>query len=189
MVLPQDTVLLLIDVQKGFDDPVWGRRNNPDAEENMSRLLQSWRAGGRPVIHVQHCSVTPSSPLRPNQSGVEFQEFAQPVEDEPVFQKNVNSAFIGTNLEDYLRKHDLNRLVIVGLTTNHCVSTTTRMAGNLGFETYLVADATATFDRTGHDGRRYPAEQVHDLALASLHGEFATVIETDEVLTHLRRTD
>jgi nicotinamidase-related amidase len=138
---------------------------------------------------VQHCSVTPGSPLLPDQPGVEFKLFAQPIEGEPVFQKSVNSAFIGTELEAYLRQNDLNTLVIVGLTTNHCVSTTTRMAGNLGFDTYLVADATATFDRTGHDGRRYPAEQVHDLALASLHGEFATVVEIDDLLTQVKRID
>ena len=187
--LLQATVLLLIDVQIGFDDPVWGRRNNLDAEEKMSSLLNAWRTSGRPVVHVQHCSVTPGSPLLPDQPGVEFMAFAQPLNGEPVFQKSVNSAFIGTDLEGYLRENDLTTLVIVGLTTNHCVSTTTRMAGNLGFETYLVADATATFDRTGHDGRCYPAQQVHDLALASLHGEFATVVETDEVLAQARMTN
>ena len=180
--LPQDTVLLLIDIQQGLDDPVWGERNNPDAEEKMAQLLRGWRSSGRPVIHVQHLSSHPSSPLAPNKPGVAFKEAVLPIEGEPIFQKTVNSAFIGTALEAYLRERSLHTLVIVGLTTNHCVSTTTRMAGNLGFEAYLVADATATFDRTGHDGRRYAAEQVHDLALASLHGEFATVVETKDIL-------
>jgi nicotinamidase-related amidase len=63
-----------------------------------------------------------------------------------------------------------------------CVSTTTRMAAILGFEVVVVADGTATFARVGHDGRAYSADEVHRLALASLHGEFATVIETAAVL-------
>ena len=187
--LPQDAVLLIIDVQKGLDDPVWGRRNNPDAETNMARLLRGWRATGRPVIHVQHHSLRPRSPLRPELPGVAFKDEVRPVEGEPIFQKTVNSAFIGTDLEVHLRERDLNTLVIVGLTTDHCVSTTTRMAGNLGFETYLVADATATFERIGHDGRHYSAEAMHDLALASLHDEFATVVETDEVVAQLSGED
>ena len=125
----------------------------------------------------------------PDKPGVEFKEEVRPIAGEPIFRKTVNSAFIGagleTDLETHLRERDLNTLVIVGLTTEHCVSATTRMAGDLGFETYLIADATATFDRTGYDGRRYPAEQVHGIALASLHGEFATVVETDDIAAHL----
>ena len=90
--------------------------------------------------------------------------------------KNVNSAFIGTGLEQHLRGNAIDTVVIVGITTDHCVSTTARMAGNLGFTSYVVADATATFERRGFDGRVYSAEQMHDTALASLHGEFATVV-------------
>jgi len=183
--LSQDTVLLIIDVQKGLDDPALGRRNNPGAEAKMSQLLREWRTTGRPVIHVQHHSVRPASPLWPDKPGVEFKETVRPVEGEPIFRKTVNSAFIGTGLETHLQERGLNTLVIVGLTTEHCVSATTRMAGDLGFETYLVADATATFDRTGYDGRRYPAEQVHDIALASLHGEFTTVVEADDIVAQL----
>ena len=186
--LPQDAVLLLVDIQQGFDDPYWGQRNNPDAEQKIAALLEAWRASHRPVIHVQHCSVTPGSPLSPALPGVAFKAESAPIAGEQIFQKRVNSAFIGTGLESYLRQHDLNTLVIVGLTTNHCVSTTTRMAGNLGFETYLVGDATATFDRTSYDGRLFPAELVHQMSLANLHGEFATVIESDDLLNGLLGT-
>lgn len=181
----QNAALLLIDVQQGMDEPRLGERNNPQAEQNIARLLKTWRAAGRPVIHVQHLSRNLHSPLRPDLPGVNFKPEAQPHEGEPVVQKQVNSAFINTPLESMLRERDIDTLVIVGLTTNHCVSTTVRMAGNLGFTAYVVADATATFERAGHDGRHYDAQTVHEVALANLHGEFATVVETAGVLKNL----
>lgn len=175
--------LLVIDVQQGFDESSWwGPRNNPDAEANVARLLAAWRAAGRPVVHVQHDSRMPTSPLYPGKPGNALKPEAAPLPGEPVYRKSVNSAFIGTTLETDLRKRGIDTLVIVGLTTNHCVSTTTRMAGNLGFDTYLVSDATATFDRTGPDGRTFPAALIHAVALGDLHGEFATVVDTAALL-------
>jgi nicotinamidase-related amidase len=94
----------------------------------------------------------------------------------------VNSAFIGTGLEEYLNENGLDSLVIVGLTTDHCVSTSTRMAGNLGFDVTLVSDATATFDRKDASGEHISAEDMHRVNLASLNGEFCIVKTTDEVL-------
>lgn len=178
----QNTVLLIIDVQKGFDEPIWGARNNPQAEDNIARLLGAWRKNGRPVFHIQHMSLSPTSPLYPSHPGNAIKDVLLPLAGEPLIQKNVNSAFIGTDLEQRLREIGCKSLVIVGLTTPHCVSTTTRMAGNLGFETYLVSDATAAFELTGHDGRKYSAQEIHDVTLATLSGEFATVVETDSLL-------
>jgi nicotinamidase-related amidase len=183
---PHATTLLIVDLQLGFDEPRWGRRNNPSLEERASELLSAWRAAGRPVVHVRHMSADPSSPLRPGQPGNAFKPGTAPAPGEPVVEKRVNSAFIGTSLEADLRRAGCRGLVIVGLTTNHCVSTTARMAGNLGFATWVVSDATAAFDRVGPDGVAHPAEQVHALALSDLHGEFATVVETAAVIAALQ---
>jgi len=174
--------LILIDVQKGFDDPCWWTRNNLTAESNITLLLSRWRERGWPVIHVQHCSVEPNSPLRPEAIGNDFKEEVMPIEGEAIFTKTVNSAFIGTNLESHLKENAITDLVLVGLTTDHCVSTTTRMAGNLGFNVTVVSDATATFDRTGPDGTHYSADEIHNIHLASLNGEFCVVRKTKNVL-------
>lgn len=183
--LPLRAALIIIDVQEGIDDPLHGRRNNPDAEEKMARLLAAWRETGRPVIHVQHLSTRQDSPLRPDLSGVRIKEAVRPRDGELLIQKHVNSAFIATDLEQRLRTQGMDTLVIVGLTTDHCVSATARMAGDLGFRAYVVSDATATFGRTAPDGRAYTAEEVHAVSLATLQGEFATIVDTDTVLREL----
>jgi nicotinamidase-related amidase len=183
--LPETATLLLIDVQAGLDEPRFGPRNNPGAEANMARLLGAWRASGRPVVHVKHDSRHPESPLWPGQPGNAIKDVVAPLPGEPVLHKNVNSGFIGTDLEERLRRLGSEALAICGLTTNHCVSTTARMAGNLGFTTIVVSDATATHDGRTPDGRPIPAETMHEVGLAELHGEFATVVDTAALLERL----
>ena len=182
--------LLLIDNQIGFLHPTyWGRqRSNPDYEKNLERLLAAFRRQGKPIFHVAHHSTTPESPLHPinNKPGVEFFQFVQPRESEPVFVKNVNSAFIGTQLERAIRDAGVTELVIAGLTTDHCVSTSTRMAANLyvtgeNGKIYLLEDATATWAKGGWD-----AETVHQINLASLDDEFAEVVKTEVVVQALK---
>ncbi len=176
------TALLLIDVQQGLADPSLGERNNPDAETNMARLLAAWRERRQPVIHIRHCSVEPDSKLRPELPGNAFKDEVKPLPHEKTFSKTGNSAFIGTGLEQYLRESGISALVIVGLTTDHCVSASTRMASDLGFEVKLVADATAAFERRGYDGEHYSGETIHRVNLASLNGEFCRVCTTAELL-------
>ena len=173
--------LILIEIQKGFDDvEYWGgQRNNPDAENNAGELLELWRKNQLPVFHIQHCSSTPTSLLNETNEGNQFKDIVKPINDEPIIKKNVNSAFIGTNLKELLDNEKITKLVIVGLTTDHCVSTTARMAGNFGFDTFLVSDATATFNKKGIDGQNFSAELIHETTLASLNGEFASVVTTD----------
>jgi len=181
------SALLLIDVQKGFDNPAWGQRNNPNAETKIAALLATWRKHNAPIIHVKHCSISQQSPLHPDQPGNAFKDEATPRSGEPEFTKTVNSAFIGTGLEDYLHEKGLDSLVIVGLTTDHCVSTSTRMAGNLGFDVTLVSDATATFERKDVSGGYISAEDMHRVNLASLQGEFCTVKTTEQVISQIEK--
>lgn len=183
--LPADAALLIVDLQKAIDDPEWGRRNNPGAEANTARLLAAWRATGRPVVHVQHLSREPDSPYRPGQPGCDFKDEVRPRSGEFVVQKATNNAFIETGLGPLLDDRGIDTLVVAGVITNNSVEATVRMAGNLGYRTYLVADATATVDRTDLDGRHWPAEEVQALTLANLHGEYATVTNTTAVLAAL----
>jgi len=187
MTKQEKPALILIDIQKGFDDiEYWGgNRNNPEAEINAARLLSFWRQNNLPLFHIQHCSTNPNSRLSESNAGNEFKDIVKPNEGEPVIKKNVNSAFIGTDLKQQLDNSHIKKLVIVGLTTDHCVSTTTRMAGNYGYDTFLVSDATATFNKVGVEGQNFSAEIIHETALASLHKEFATVLKTKELLDKL----
>ncbi|MEH7073841.1 cysteine hydrolase family protein [Neobacillus drentensis] len=180
--------LLVLDVQKGFDDPSWGKRNNPQAEENILKLLTEWRERGWEIIYSQHLSLLPNSPLNyQNKLGIEFKEIIKPLPNELVFQKNVNSAFIGTKLETHLKEKQVTTLVITGLSTQHCVSTTTRMSGNLGFDTFLVEDAIAAFEITDHNGVYHRPEDIQKFEVAALHKEFATIVTTQEVLNQVQQ--
>jgi nicotinamidase-related amidase len=174
-IFPKNTALIIVDVQKFFNEPKWGNRNNPQAEDNIALLLKKWRETERPIYHIQHVTYT-FTPAH------EFKDFIEPLPGEPIIRKKVNSSFIGTNLESSLREQQIDTVVIVGLTTNHCVETTTRMAGNLGFDTFLVTDATATFDRVGPDGTVYSAEVIHNMTMVNLNEEFATIVTTAQVL-------
>lgn len=173
--------LILIDIQKGFHDVAYwgGDRNNVTAEEKAGELLEIWRNKKLPIFHVQHCSSNPNSILNETNPGNEFQDVVKPLEGETVIKKNVNSAFIGTNLKELLDNAKITNLIIVGLTSDHCVSTTTRMAGNFGYNVYLISDATATFNKKGINGENFSAEIIHQTALASLNEEFAQVVDSE----------
>jgi nicotinamidase-related amidase len=181
------TALLLVDVQKGFleREAAGERRNNPQAVANMVRLLDAFRRRLMPVIHIRHASTNPKSLLRPERAGFAVMDEVREIAGEPVLVKNVNSGFIGTDLEDRLREAGIRTVVIAGVTTNHCVETTARMAGNLGFSVRLAEDACYTFDRIGHGGRREAAEDIHAMTLSNLDGEFATIDTTDSLLAAL----
>ena len=175
-------VLLVIDMQVGMTWPSSGVRNNPQAEANIARLQAAWRHAGAPVVHVRHRSRTPGSPFWPGQPGVEFQPALAPRGGEPVFEKQVPDAFVHTGLAPWLQAHSHGALVVVGVSTNNSVEATARSAGNLGFQTRVVSDACFAFDKTDLRGVPHAAEEVHQMSLANLHGEYATVIDTAAAL-------
>ncbi|MBY0612527.1 MAG: cysteine hydrolase [Beijerinckiaceae bacterium] len=188
-MLNTDTALLIVDYQQAFNDRAfWGLRNNPAAEDNAARVLGACRKSGIPVIHVRHDSVMPTSPLHPQHPGNRPMAFALPLDDEPVLSKQVNSSFIGTDLEARLKAMGVTTLIIMGVSTDHCISTTTRMAANLGFKVHLVGDACFAFDRKAVDGSMIEAATVHRVELAILHGEFAEVISTAMLLDGLKHS-
>lgn len=180
--LPREAALLVIDLQKAIDHPNWGERNNPQAEQNVGELLAAWRLTQRPIYHIRHDSVEPASHYRPGQPGHDFKPEVRPLAGETVIAKTTNSAFIGTGLEARLRAANQKLLLVTGVITNNSVETTVRMAGNLGFETYLVEDACFTFGRKDWSGIWRTAAEVHAMSLANVDGEYCAVVRTAEVL-------
>lgn len=159
--------LVIVDVQKGFDDlSYWsptGRRNNPACERNAAALVEEWRAKGRPVILVRHDSDTAGSPLEPGQDGNAF-KYGEP------------------DLHAWLHDRHLTGFAVCGIQTNHCVETTARMGGNLGYEVRFVADACHTFDRLDPSGDLMTADELTRATVTSLHGEFADVVNTADLI-------
>ncbi len=182
-----NTALLLIDVQKGvhvlnhWGGPT-GRMNNPECQGNLGRLLTDFRAHHRQIAFTRHDSKEPDSPLKFALHTGEQLEGLEIDDGDIVVKKDVNSGFIGTSLEIELRRAGINRLVVAGYFTNFCVETTVRMAGNMGFDVYLVHDACATCNRIDRQGTDHDPELVHELAVASMHGEFCTAIATTDAL-------
>ena len=185
--IKKNPALLLVDIQKAFLEKDYPGliRNNENAEFICGKILKKWRTLDLPIIHVRHSSTNPESKLHKSRPGFEFNDYVTPLETEMVLTKEVNSAFIGTNLENILIKSHIDTLVIVGMTTNHCISTTVRMSGNLGFDTYLISDSTACYNTKGINGEIIDCNTIYNSALASLQEEFATVIDSKELFDNL----
>ena len=176
-----EPALVLIDLQRAVDDASWGERNNLNAETNARTLLERWRARGRLIVHVRHDSTEPHSTYRPGQPGHAFKPETAPRAGEIIVAKSVNSAFIGTGLEQLLRSAGITELVVCGVCTNNSVETTVRHGANLGFRITLVEDACFTFGRRDYQGRARSADEVHAMSLANLAGEYCRIATTAEM--------
>ncbi len=180
--MTRDTALIIIDMQKGMRSSTLPPRNNPSAEDNIARLMKAWREANKPLVWVRHISRSPASVFAPGQSGVEFQERFEPLPHEHVVEKNIPDALINTGLERWLHARGIHQVVLVGVSTNNSVEATARTAGNLGFMTTVVADATFAFEKLDFAGNMRSAEDVHMMALSNLDGEYAEVRTTVDVL-------
>ncbi|GHC74124.1 cysteine hydrolase family protein [Streptomyces cinnamoneus] len=193
--LHSKAALVVIDVQKGFDEKeFWGPRDNPDAEENIAALIDAWQATGRPVVFVRHDSLKPGSPLRPGQEGNDLKDFVEERRGkgegaELFVTKTVNSAFYGTpDLREWFEAEGIHQFVVTGIQTNMCAETTARMGGNLGYEVLFALDATHTFDLTGPYGWRLTAEELARATAVTLQGGgFAEVVTTAELVAAAQR--
>jgi nicotinamidase-related amidase len=174
--------LVVVDAQAGFDDPWWGRRNNPACDTNIERLVTEWSSRQRPLVYVRHDSEDPGSPLHPGNPGNRLKPYLRP-EPDLLVTKQVNSAFHGSpDLHAWLSENRVGGIVVCGITTNHCCETTARVGGNLGHHVLFALDATHTFDREGPDGTTLTADQLAQATGVNLHGEFADVVTTDDLL-------
>jgi nicotinamidase-related amidase len=185
---PPLPALIVIDMQKGMADPALPR-NNPEAEARIAALLDAWRRAGAPVVYVRHISRTPGSPFWPGQAGAEFQERFAPMDGAHVVEKNVPDCFVQSGLERWLRVRGIERLVIVGVSTNNSVEAGARTAGQLGFAVQVVSDATFAFAKRDYGGTLRSAHDVHLMALANLDGEYAAVVDTAQAIAGLQPGD
>ncbi|MFJ6867253.1 cysteine hydrolase family protein [Streptomyces termitum] len=194
MEIYENTALVVVDVQKGFDDEgFWGRRDNPGAEENIASLIDVWQETGRPVVFVRHDSVQEGSPLAAGSAGNAFKDFVAERRGkgsgpELLVTKSVNSAFYGEpDLDAWLKGAGVRQIVVVGIQTNMCNETTARMGGNLGYEVLFPLDAMHTFDLAGPFGWTATAEELTRATAVSLHGgRFARVVTAREVVAAAR---
>jgi len=187
MMVSKNTALLVIDAQEGIkEEEHWGgNRNNRQAENNIAVLLNHWRQLRYPVIIVQHCSVSMTSPFRPTHHGNKLMDFVLFQPHEKLIQKSTASAFIKTDLREFLELEKITSLIITGFVTNNSVEATARNAGDLGVDTTVVSDATACFDKIAMNGKKYSSDVVHELSLANLKDEYATIRTTAEIVQAL----
>jgi nicotinamidase-related amidase len=177
------TALVVVDVQKGFDDAAyWGPRNNPDCEMNIVHLIAAWRKHGWPTVFVRHDSRTPSSPLAAGGKGNAFKDVITGTPDLLVA-KDVHSAFYGKpDLDAWLRDHGITGVAVCGIQTNMCCETTARMASDLGYDLLFVEDAMHTFDLVTPTKKVYRAREVARYSALNISDSFGRVVRTSDLV-------
>lgn len=183
VIFDDSSTLIIINAQNGLFDGTQENRNNSEAEENISRLLDVWRSKNRKVIHVKHVSDNPKSIFFRHSVGCNFLKIVEPLADEIVIEKTKSSAFADTDLIKILSKESCTNVVLVGFTANECIDATAKDAAALGFDTFVSSDATATFDLRDATGKLIKADRIHKLTLLNINAFSAKVVSTSEILS------
>jgi nicotinamidase-related amidase len=168
----EDTALLLIDIQDFYFPG--GRSELVDPESaslNAQKILQKFRENKKLVVHVRHIA----------EQGAEIHKNVRPEEGEKIVSKKHVNCFKGTDLLEYLREHEIKKLVICGMMTHMCVEAAVRAASDYDFETALIHDACATRALKFGD-REVSAADVHASTLSSLNRYYARVLDTQAFL-------
>lgn len=175
--------LVIVDIQNDYFPGGAHPLVEPEAAAaNAQQLLEAFRAGGEPLIHVQHVWDAPDAAfMRPGTKGIEIHDSVAPASGETVIQKVNPNSFLDTPLEDELRVRGVDHIVVCGMMTSMCVDATARAAADLGFDVTVVSDACATLDLE-FAGETIPAQHVHGAFLAALGGGYGAVLTTDELL-------
>jgi nicotinamidase-related amidase len=176
--------LLVIDMQEGMADRIRAGRPTAvvDAPDRIARLLADARRRGLPVIHVHHDDPHPESPFRKGLPGAEAMPSALPLPGETVLWKHGSSAFHGTDVDFRLKSLGVTELVVAGAVAAFCVTSTVRMASDLGYRVLLPQDALLGFDLPAHDGGTIDADTVMRVTLSVLGADFARLTTVAELV-------
>lgn len=176
------TALVIIDVQNEYFPG--GKLLIPDGQrvlEKNQQLVDFARSHAMPLFFVQHLGPE-DSPIFAKGSGFDdFHPALQPQTGDRIIQKATPSSFVGTELESQLKAAGIQQLIVSGLMTHMCVSSTARDAVPKGFNVIIPDDACATRDVADWDGKIVGHQELHRAALTAVGDVFAEVMSTEEV--------
>ncbi|OAE03725.1 isochorismatase family protein [Arthrobacter sp. OY3WO11] len=174
--------LILIDVQNQyFGGPL--EIQYPPHQESLpmiAKAVDAATAAGIPVAVIQHSAGegapvfapgTPEFDLHPEIERRKTTAWKSLV-------KQYGSVYAGTDLVEWLRKHDVDTVTLAGYMTNNCVLASAVEAEFLGFTTEVLSDATGAINIANHAGSA-DAKTVHTTLLALLNSNWAAVADTD----------
>lgn len=142
--------LIVVDMQAAFVCGPNAVPGGPELAERIESLLGRARAAGVLIAHLQNDGPD-GAPDEPGTAGWDLALVLQLSEHELVIRKTADDGFKGaaldgTGLDELLRRHGVNRLVICGVQSEMCVSATARTALARGLRVILPHDAHGTYD-------------------------------------------
>ncbi len=190
------TALLVIDIQNTYlelpEDPAEARRWAPFFERmhevvipNTAKL-QAWaRDNGIEVIHARIAclkedgrdrSLSQKKPgfnyllLPKDREDSQIVDAVGPVGDEIVVTKTTDSALTGTNLRMALHNMGIKDVIVAGIFTDQCISSSVRSLADESFGVVVVEDCCAAATR-----------ELHEAELRIINMIYCHVVSSDEV--------